>query len=133
MLFSVNPTNEYFEKKTIYIPATASWEIVLNREAFELGEELEDYWTYGLYLKCSDVVNSCIFHSELIERETEEYEAEDEDIRWLFDLMQNVMFQEIGNALKDQSEMVDLGVVIDECLEDWKFHMACKKKQKETQ
>lgn len=137
MVISVIPTNEYFEKKVLYIPSTVSWEIELRRTLIELEaeevDELDCYWTYGLYLKTTDGVNSCLFHSELIENQVEELEADDEDVTWLFDELLNAIYERIGKALAEKVERVDLGVAIDKCLEDWTFHINWVRKQEQAE
>lgn len=133
MVISVVPTNANFEKKVLYLPPEVSWEIELRRNFIELDHDLGEYRSYGLYLKSTDGVNSCLFHSEMIEEEVEEFEVEDEDVRLLFDGLMNDMFQEIGSALADKSGKVDLGHVIDLCMEDWMYHISLASEADETE
>lgn len=85
-----------------------------------------------MYLTSSDGVEACIFHSQSIESEIFSLRATDEDVQCLFDHLLNEIGLRVAEAMSERKQLVEIGSVIDMCMEDWMFQLTAKAKENTT-
>jgi len=133
MVVSIVSEKGYVQSRFVCFPAGVSWNMEVRTEYHELENEEENYSEYGLYLTSSDGMDLLVFHSQEVESIIYDLDLSDDEVEWLFDYMVDELAIDLAEAMNDKKMILDMGYVLDRCVEEWEGHMKCLRKKKRVE